>query len=149
MATIQLPNDFKEFLSLLNSNEVKYLLIGGYAVSFYGYVRATADMDVWVERSSENAVRVVQSLKEFGFTSEGSSPEFFTQKRKVARMGIPPMRIEVLTSISGVDFAECYPRRCSVVIDGVNVDVISVNDLLVNKRASNRTKDLADVEELE
>jgi hypothetical protein len=123
-------------------------LIGGYAVGFHGHVRATADMDVWVERSPENAARVVRALREFGFASANPSPEFFVQKRKVARMGVPPMRIEVLTSISGVEFAECYSRKCSAVIDGVDVQVIGLEDLRANKKASGRTKDLADFEEL-
>lgn len=147
MATIRLPKDFKEFLSLLNSNEVRYLLIGGYAVGFHGYVRATADMDVWVDRTPQNAERVVHVLREFGFTS--ADPDFFLQERKVARMGNPPMRIELLTGISGVEFVDCYSRRCSAVIDGIKVEVIGLADLLVNKKSSGRTKDLADTEELE
>jgi hypothetical protein len=103
---ILLPPDFKEFLQLLNSNEVEYLLIGGYAVGYYGYPRATADMDIWVNATAENAAKVAAVLGAFGFSEV--SPDIFLRERQVIRMGVPPLRIEVLTSISGVSFSECF-----------------------------------------
>ena len=105
MATIQLPPDFSEFLRLLNEYQVEYLLVGGYAVGYYGYPRATGDIDLWIATHPDNAERVVQVLEAFGFGGAGASAELFQQPDQVIRMGNPPLRIELLTSISGVDFA--------------------------------------------
>jgi hypothetical protein len=149
MATIPLPPDFSEFLRLLNSYDVKYLLVGGYAVGFYGYVRATADMDVWIKAEKENASRVVAVLQEFGFAVPDLKPELFERENQVVRMGVPPVRIEILTTISGVTFDECYERRWVERWDNVEVSVISLSDLKQNKRVSGRLKDLSDLEYLE
>jgi len=146
MATIQLPRDFKEFLKLLNSHEVRYLLIGGYAVNYHGYPRATGDMDVWIDRDPVNAAKVVKALGEFGFHQ--ASADLFTTPGNVVRMGISPLRIEVLTSISGVAFADCFEHRIIAELDGIPVNVIGVAELKVNKKASGRLKDLADLEQL-
>jgi hypothetical protein len=148
MATSLLPPDFKEFLLLLNSKEIEYLLIGGYAVGYYGYARATADIDIWIGISPENANRMVEALREFGFNLPGLTPDLFLQKDRIVRMGMPPFRIEVLTTISGVDFAECYGERVSTIIDGIPVEVISLYHLKINKKSSGRTKDLTDFEHL-
>jgi len=147
MATIQLPPDFKDFLRLLNSHNVRYLLIGGYAVNYHGYPRATGDIDVWIDREPVNAGRVADALREFGFLQ--ATPELFTVPGNVVRMGMPPLRIEVLTSISGVDFSACFRNRIVAGMDGVPVSLIGVDDLKANKRASGRLKDLADLEELD
>ena len=109
----ELPLDFKEFLSLLNQHKVEYLLIGGYAVVYHGYPRATHDIDVWIAIQQDNAERVVAALREFGFDTPDLSPRLFLQDKMVVRMGVPPMRIEVVTAISGVGFAECYAARVS------------------------------------
>ncbi len=143
--TIRLQADLKEFLSLLASNRVEYLLIGGYAVGYYGYPRPTGDMDVWIALSPQNAQRVVNALSEFGFTA---STEEFLKENSVVRMGVPPFRLEILTTIDGVDFSECYAGRNTVVIDDVEVNLINLHDLRVNKRASGRLKDLSDLENL-
>src|SRR5438128_2490917 len=111
MPTPALPRDFKEYLKLLNSNNVEYLLIGGYAVGIYGYVRATNDLAIWVNISSENASRIERSLGEFGFTGAGVNSGLFLISGNVIRMGAPPIRIEILTSISGVEFESCYSER--------------------------------------
>lgn len=148
MAIPALPKDFKEFLKLLNSRHVKYLLIGGYAVGYYGYPRATADMDVWVEIVSDNAQKIVKVLREFGFDSLELKPELFLEKDKVIRMGLPPFRIEILTTISGVNFDECYKERERATIAGVQVNVISLKHLKLNKKAAGRHKDLNDLEHL-
>jgi hypothetical protein len=146
MATkIRLQADLKEFLSLLASNRVEYLLIGGYAVGYYGYPRPTGDMDVWIAISPQNAERVVSALTEFGFTA---STEKFLEEKSVVRMGVPPFRLEILTTIDGVNFSECYAARNTVVIDDVEVSLINLHDLRVNKKASGRLKDLSDLENL-
>ncbi|MBN1505935.1 MAG: hypothetical protein JW955_03770 [Sedimentisphaerales bacterium] len=148
MATIHLPRDFIEFLRLLNAHKVEYLLIGGYAVSYHGYPRATAGMDIWIATHPANAERIVGVLKEFGFDMPELSPETFLRPWQIVRLGMPPVRVEIATTISGVDFAECYARRVQETLDGVPVTVISLDDLKLNKKASGRHQDLADLEHL-
>jgi hypothetical protein len=143
--TIRLQVDFKEFLKLLALNKVEYLLIGGYAVGYYGYPRPTGDMDIWIGISPHNARRIVKALKEFGFTTSNRK---FLQENSVVRMGVPPFRLEILTTIDGVSFPECYAARNTVVIDGVDVNLINLRHLRLNKKASGRLKDLADLEQL-
>lgn len=145
---IRLPKDFSEFLKLLNSKQIEYLLIGGWAVGYYGYPRATGDMDIWISRKKENAVKIVEVFKEFGFDVPTLSIELFTKKNQVTRIGIPPMRIEILTTISGVSFEECFNNRQTVTLDNVNINFISLQDLKKNKAASKRYKDLDDLEKL-
>jgi predicted nucleotidyltransferase len=146
MDMILLPPDFREFLQLLNSHEVRYLLVGGYAVGYYGYPRATADMDIWVATDSENVERVIAALAEFGFAEVKS--ELFAKEQQVLRMGVPPLRIELLTGVSGVEFEDCYSQRAVVNLGGVEVSLISLEDLKTNKAASGRYKDLNDLEHL-
>ena len=148
MATIPLPPDFSEFLKLLQDHEVKYLLIGGYAVSFHGYVRATGDMDIWIKRENENAKKLMNVLESFGFKTENISPELFLKPENVIRMGVPPIRIELMNSISGVEFSECYGNRVEEIWNGVRVNIISLDQLRKNKKASGRLKDLSDLEHL-
>jgi hypothetical protein len=145
---IQLPPDFKDFLKLLNSRQVEYLLIGGYAVSYYGYPRATGDMDVWIAINPENAVKIVEVLQEFGFNVPNLSVELFLQENKVIRMGNPPLRLEILTTISGVKFADCFQEKVTTKIDDIEVNLISLKHLKLNKKASGRFKDLNDLENL-
>lgn len=144
----ELPSDFKEFLNLLKSRGVRYLLIGGYAVGYHGYPRATGDMDIWVAVSPGNADRAVETCREFGFSTPDLVPDLFLREQSIVRMGIPPARIEILTTISGVSFEECYERRVDVTLDGVEVSVIGLADLKVNKQASGRYKDLMDLDHL-
>ncbi len=148
MATIHLPSDFREFLRLLNTHEVEYLLIGGYAVHYHGYPRATADMDIWIAVHPDNAGRVVVALKEFGFDLPGLSPDLFLKPWQIIRLGVPPVRIEIATTISGVDFTECYAQRVQDILDAVPVSLINLEDLKRNKKASGRYPDLADLEHL-
>lgn len=148
MATIRLPPDFKEFLRLLETHEVEYLLIGGYAVGYHGYPRATVDLDIWAATTPANALKIVNALKEFGFDVPELSSELFLTEGQVIRMGVPPVRLEIITSISGVDFAECYAERVIDELDGVRVNLISLKHLRLNKRASARYKDLNDLENL-
>ena len=102
---MQLPPDFKEFLRLLNAKNVVYLLVGGYAVGYHGYPRATNDLDIWIAIDPINAQRIVNALNEFGFESAEVSVEPFLKEESIVRMGNPPIRIEIMTSISGVSFA--------------------------------------------
>ncbi|MDT4898019.1 MAG: hypothetical protein QOH25_3096 [Acidobacteriota bacterium] len=145
---IPLPPDFKEFLRLLNARQVEYLLIGGYAVGYYGYPRATADMDIWVAIDRPNAEKVAAVLRVYGFDLPELSPEIFLEENRIIRMGIPPLRLEVMTSISGVRFEECYAERVPVMIDDVEASLISLRHLKINKKASGRFKDLNDLENL-
>jgi phage replication-related protein YjqB (UPF0714/DUF867 family) len=148
MAIPRLAGDFKEFLKLLNSNRVEYLLIGGYAVGIHGYVRATNDLDIWVRRDPANARAVERALREFGFATASLTPELFLAENNMIRMGVPPLRLEILTSISGGEFETCYAERMMVEIDEITVPVISLARLRDNKLASGRAKDLADLENL-
>jgi hypothetical protein len=146
---IRLPQDFKELLRLLNSKNIEYLVIGGYAVALYGYPRATGDMDIWIAISKDNAHRMAEALREFGFNVPELKEELFLEKEKNIRMGNPPLRIEILTSIDGVEFAECYGSKNTVTIDDIAVNFIALKDLKKNKKASGRHQDLADLENLE
>lgn len=148
MAEQILPDDFREFLRLLNEAGVEYLLIGGYAVGYHGYPRTTADMDVWVAISPDNASKLVDVFHRFGMRDAALTPELFQQHGKIVRMGVPPMRIEVLTQIDGVDFAECFAARETATIDKQPVNLISLAHLRANKLAAGRHKDLDDLDHL-
>jgi predicted nucleotidyltransferase len=132
----------------LNSNHVDYLIVGGYAVCYHGYYRNTGDIDLWIAINSENALRMVRVLKEFGFENSEISPELFMQKGQMVRMGVEPTRIEVLTEISGCDFADAYTRAISDLMDGIPVKIIGLKDLVHNKLKSGRLKDLDDASKL-
>lgn len=123
-------------------------MIGGFAVNVYGYVRTTNDLDIWVKIDPDNAIRIERALQQFGFAKAGLSVDLFLARRNVVRMGLPPVRIEILTTISGVEFTECYPERETVEIEGMRVPMISLARLRENKLASGRHKDLADLENL-
>jgi hypothetical protein len=148
MATTRLAPDFKEFLQLLRSAKIEYLLVGGYAVGHYGFPRATANLDIWVANHDENASKLVEALRNFGFDLPALNKSLFQEPGHVVRMGVPPVRLEILSSIDGVDFQNCYPRRQVAEIDGVEVNIISLADLKANKRASGRHQDLNDLEKL-
>jgi len=145
---LELANDYKEFLRLLRAHGVEYLLIGGWAVGYHGYPRATYDLDVWIATSPANAQRVATALAEFGFNVPDLSVDLFLQPDKIVRMGVEPVRIEVMTSISGVEFEECYRERLETELSDVTVNVIDLRHLMINKKASGRLKDLADLEQL-
>lgn len=148
MAEQTLPEDFREFLRLLNEHAVEYLLIGGYAVGYHGYPRTTADMDVRVALDPSNASKLVAAFHAFGMRDPKIAPELFLQAGKIIRMGVPPMRIEVVTGIDGVDFEDCFADRETPTIDGESVSLISLRHLRANKAAAGRHKDLNDLEHL-
>lgn len=145
---ISLDPDFKEFIALLNSEGVKYLLLGGYAVNYHGHHRFTGDIDFWIAIDPENAGRVSKALQGFGFSAASVRPELFTEPGKVHMFGIKPVRVDLLTGPSGVDFNDCYARRIVDTLDGVELSIISLSDLRRNKLASGREKDLLDLKRL-
>lgn len=143
-----LPDDLREFLRLLGVHHVDYLLVGGWAVAHYGVARTTADMDVWIRMTARNAERLVDALKEFGFNVPELDKALFLKRDAIVRLGRPPLRIEILTSISGVKFAPCFRRRNQVSVAGVKIPVIGLDDLKQNKRAAGRPKDIEDLRHL-
>jgi predicted nucleotidyltransferase len=147
MAKVDLHPDFKDFFRSLNLKGVRYLLLGGYAVVHYGQRRTTDDIDIWIAISAENRERVTEAVNHF-FGKSFLTPEILNQPGKVFKIGREPVRIDLLTGPSGVEFESCYERRRIVEMDGVQVSVISLEDLKSNKRSSGRAKDLADLENL-
>ena len=142
-----LPEDFKEFLKLLNSNNVQYLLVGGWAVGFYGYSRVTADIDIFIGITEENISLINSALLEFGVPEIDKS--MLTTKGNVFRIGRAPLRIEIINEISGVGFDEAFSRKEYLELEGkLRIPVISIEDLFKNKASTGRKKDEADLEEL-
>ena len=148
MDTIHLPPDFKEFIQFINSAKVEYLLVGGYAVGFHGAPRFTADIDIWVGLNPDNARRLGGALERFGFHSPEITSGEFLKPQSVFRIGHPPLQIDILTEITGRDFDDCYSRREILQRDGVEISVIALEDLKLNKRAAGRGKDLGDLDGL-
>ena len=143
-----LHRDFKEFAELLDAHGVEYLLVGGYALAAFGHPRYTGDIDFWVSRAPENVARLLCVLNDFGFESMGLEARDFGPD-DVIQLGHPPRRIDRLTTLDGVEFAECFARREQVVMNGTRLWLIGVEDFKSNKRATGRAKDLADLESLE
>ena len=141
--------DFKEFIESLNANQVRYLVVGGYAVALHGHPRYTKDLDIWVECNNQNAQALIRALSQFGMGSLGLSERDFLVPEQVVQIGYPPNRIDILVSISGVEFSECFPKRVEVFLDDVMVNFIDLEHLKLNKQASGRMQDLADLENLE
>lgn len=148
MAKIKLAEDFRDFLSLCLSHELRFMVVGGYAVVHHSRPRYTGDLDLWVDSSAENAERVVRVLRAFGFKGDDINTAMITEQKQIIRMGFEPMRLEIFTRIPGVQFAECYERRIFVKIGRMQVPFIGLEDLKANKKASGRLKDLQDLEEL-
>lgn len=145
---LRLPQDFKELLKLFNEHEVEYLVIGGYAVGYYGYPRATNDLDIWINATKKNAERIITALKEFGFNTPDLSPQLFLQDNNIVRMGLPPIRVEIFIDISGLTFNQSYKNRRIDKIENITISFVDKEDLKRNKKASGRFKDLDDLEHL-
>ena len=141
--------DFAEMLSALAAERVEYLVVGAYAVAGHGLPRATGDIDLWVRPTPENADRLWQALVRFGAPRSRLSPASFIEPDVVYQIGLPPNRIDLLTSADGVDFAEAWRDRVTTAVAGVSIEMISKHHLLANKRATGRPQDLADVARLE
>ena len=144
-----LNKDFKEFIELLNANNVKYLIVGGYAVGFHGYPRYTKDLDIWILISHENADNILIALTQFGFGSLGIQNEDFLKPNEFIQLGIPPNRIDIVTSCDGVEFETCYQTRKQIIVDDLSINFIDLENLRKNKKASARPQDLADLDNLE
>jgi hypothetical protein len=144
-----LSSDFKEFVALLNENDVKYLIVGGYALALHGHPRYTKDLDIWIEMSPDNADKIMKVLEKFGLSSLELKPEDFLEKNQIIQLGYPPNRIDLLTELKDVEFDECYATRVQVIIQNVKINFIDIENLKKNKRATGRLQDLADVEKLE
>jgi hypothetical protein len=144
-----LDKDFREFIALLNENNVRYLVVGGYAVAFHGHPRYTKDLDVWIEASYENAENISQALKEFGFTSAGLEEEDFLGEDSFVQLGYPPNRIDVLMSCEGLLFRDCYEKRQKIEIENLDIFFLDLASLVINKKTVGRPQDLADVASLE
>jgi hypothetical protein len=140
--------DFKEFLQSLNDNQVRYLVAGGYAVALYGYPRYTKDLDIWIELDPENAERIIAALEQFGFASLELTAADFLDPGTVIQLGYPPNRIDLLTTLTGVEFEGCFESRTVNHIDDVAVNFIDLDDLRRNKEAVGRPQDLADLDNL-
>ncbi len=141
--------DFKEFIELLNANNVKYLIVGGYAVGIHGYPRYTKDLDIWILVSHENAENVLKSLKQFGFGSLGLQKEDFLRPDEFVQLGYPPNRIDIVTSCDGVVFETCYESKKQVIVGELTINFIDLENLKKNKKASARPQDLADLDNLD
>ena len=141
--------DFKEFIQSLNDNAVRYLVVGGYAVALHGYPRYTKNMDIWVEMATENASRVIKALDQFGFGSLDLKAADFMIPDQIIQLGYPPRRIDILTTLPGVEFSDCYASRVTTDMDGVSVNFIDLENLKKNKKATGHHQDLADLEALE
>ncbi len=144
-----LNQDFKEFIQLLNDNQVKYLVIGGYAVAVHGHPRYTKDIDIWIEISEENAQNLVTALTQFGFESLGLKSDDFQTPNQIIQLGYPPNRIDLITNPDGIDFQTCYDSKIEVILNDVPVKFINLDNLKKNKLASGRLQDLADLEKLQ
>jgi len=142
-------SDYTDMLKCLNKAGVDYMLVGGWAVNMYGYIRATGDMDIWILADSENAKKVYGAVAEFGAPVSEMNPEEFAEYGMIFQIGVAPCRVDIISKISGVSYADAVTRAVPKTIDGIPVRIISLDDLIANKKASGRAKDLADVEVLE
>ena len=141
--------DFSEILLAFNVHNVEYLVVGAHALAVYGHVRATKDLDVWVRPDYENAQRVLLALSAFGAPLGDLTRNDLSKAGTIFQIGVPPLRIDVITAIDGVDFADAWPDRFKASFGEVPVPVISRHHLIANKKAAARLQDLADVEQLE
>lgn len=148
MESLRSSGDFKELLLLFGEENVKYLIVGGFALAHYGQPRYTKDLDIWIDRSDGNPERVFQALSKFGAPLANVTIEDFADPENIFQIGVEPLRVDILPDISGVDFADAWVRRERSTYGDVPVNVISREDYISNKRASGRPQDLRDIESL-
>ncbi len=144
-----LNEDYRDMLRALSDEKVRFLLVGAYALAIHGYPRATMDIDIWVEPSPENADAVLRALARFGAPAHNLTKHDLQQDGTIFQIGVAPRRIDIMTAVSGLQFEDAFKRSISADIEGITIYVPSVDDLIRNKRALGRTRDLADVEALE
>ena len=142
-----LSKDLREFIELLNSNKVEYLIVGAFAVAFHGHPRYTADLDIFVRRSADNSERLLRTLSQFGFASNAAASDFQSPDA-IIQLGIPPNRIDLLTRISGVSFDEAWRARVPGLLEGVPTQYLGRTELIRNKESTGRSKDQVDAEHL-
>ena len=145
---MEIHPDFNDLLNLFNEQKVKYIIVGGYALAYHGAPRYTGDIDLWIKISQDNAQKVVNALNEFGFGSLGIKEEDFIHEDQVLQLGYPPVRIDIMTSIDGVDFDSAHENAEKTKMGDLEIIMISKSDLIKNKKASSRHQDLADLESL-
>ena len=145
---MEVQKDFRELSELFNEHKVEYLIVGGYALAFHGVPRYTGDIDIFVKPDTENAIRILKALDEFGFGSLDLKEEDFRSPNKVVQLGYPPVLIDIITSISGISWDEAYEERDKGKYGDVTVYYIGLKHYILNKRASGRKKDIADLETL-
>ncbi|HSD63207.1 MAG TPA: hypothetical protein VLB50_05385 [Ignavibacteriaceae bacterium] len=144
-----LTEDFKEFIKLLNEYNVRYLIVGGYAIALYGHPRYTKDLDLWIWSNKENAKKLLEVLDKFGLSGFDYKIEDFLNTDNIIQLGVPPNRIDLIMDLTGVDFEYCYTLRKVIEIDKIELPVIDLDNLKKNKKALGRHQDLADLENLE
>ena len=144
-----LNKDYRDILQELSDEKVKFLLVGAYAMAAHGYLRATMDIDLWVMPSPENAEAVLRALIRFGTPINDLTRQDLQKDGTIFQIGVAPRRIDIITSVSGLCFEDAFNRSILIDIDGIQIHIPSIDDLICNKRASGRTKDLADAEALE
>lgn len=149
MVEMPFAEDLRAFLKSLAAAKAEFIVVGGYAVAFHGFPRNTGDLDIWVRATADNASRVEQAIREFGFPVDESARAALLRPDSILRMGHPPLRIELLTQVSGLEFAACRDRANVLEVAGTPVPVLGLDDLMANKRAAGRPKDLIDLMELE
>jgi len=143
-----LNKDYKEMLQILLNNKVRFLVVGAYAMGVYGYPRATGDIDIWVEASSENSEEIHQSLSEFGAPLSEVTKTTFCEEGIVFQIGVAPRRIDIITKIDGVDFNKAYSDKQKIEIEGIKIPFLSKEDLIKNKESTGREKDQLDAKYL-
>jgi len=144
-----LDQDFEDFVALLNKYRVAYMVVGGYALAFHGKPRHTGDLDIWIDISAENARKMVELISDFGMASLGLKESDFLENGCITQIGYPPLRIDILNEIDGVNFKDAYPNKLIIDVDGLLVNYIGLDDLIKNKQVSGRKQDVSDVNELE
>ncbi len=145
---MEIQPDFRDLLELFNSHKVKYIIVGGYALAFHGAPRYTGDIDIFVASNAKNAERIFSALKDFGFGSVGLTPADFNKPGQIIQLGVPPVRIDIVTSITGVSWEEAESNQVKGNYGDIRVQYIGREQLIVNKKAVGRKKDLADLEAL-
>ena len=145
---MEIQEDYKEFLRLFNAHVVEYLVVGGYALAFYGKPRFTGDLDLLINRDRKNAERVFAALRDFGFGSLELSVEDFMEPEQVVQLGLPPIRIDIVTSLDGISWNNAWKGKLSGTYDDIPVHFIGRKEFIANKRATGRSQDLADIEAL-
>ena len=144
-----LNQDFREFIQSLNDNDVRFLIVGGYAVAFHGHPRYTKDLDIWIWVDEQNAENVIKALDQFGFSSLQLAPADFLDANLVVQLGYPPNRIDLIMGLAGVEFDACYRARVEEEVEGIVMPFIDIENLRKNKKASGRHQDMADLENLQ